>query len=370
MNLIMKLIGHQVKKIEKIHSGVKPKIPEETVSKHEKQKTGSKAHIARSAEKKEVQKKTNIPKTSEFLLYAEEVAEKRIVKNVSKTLQDPSTEIEKVTKDGSSKARRSVRNELKPFLTRMTSEVDREGGTFLSKGKAYVQDEKATIESRLDEEKVCTESIDEEFASLREGSIGEQTEVTKKIVRSAESPIKSLIHRAERASELRKKERSDMRSNSSSENENNNSNDLFSSTNRSPQKSNRYIDDMEAPNYSGSGSRVEDENDKEEWEDDRGFKEHYYPVSGYNSKQEPCMMTTPILGRCSQVRSNYAQAECYLKDVISAGKSKKPKVFSAIRSIEPEDSGEEDGEVQVGNVRISADFRSLPYTNKQQHQHS
>ncbi|ESN93446.1 hypothetical protein HELRODRAFT_180986 [Helobdella robusta] len=95
---------------------------------------------------------------------------------------------------------------------------------------------------------------------------------------------------------------------------------------------NRYIDD---PNDFRSNEEAED------WEDETGFQEQYYPASSLEN-EGPGLMTTPILGRCAQVRYNYAQADLYLRDVVKTGSAPRFNVKSSLGQIRHLDNVEQD----------------------------
>ena len=161
------------------------------------------------------------------------------------------------------------------------------------------------------------------------------SELAHNIHRSAESPIKSLFLRAEQ-SKVKNFDSSD----EDEEEENN-----FQNPNKN----------VTVKVISQRSSDVSEEDyEEDEWEKDKEFKDNYCPANDYKG----AYMTTPILGRCFQVRSNLAQADNYLKDVVNAGNSKRLMITSAIRSIEPDFSDEEDN-LTIGDARISSDFRSL-----------
>lgn len=92
---------------------------------------------------------------------------------------------------------------------------------------------------------------------------------------------------------------------------------------------------------------------EEDWEDDTDFQEHYYPAGGLENGPA-CLMTTPILGRCKQVRQNFAQADSYLKDVVKTGNLQKIS-RSVMRTID--DEFEEDGDdTSNGKQRTETDI--------------
>ena len=80
MNLIMKLIGHQVKKVDGIKSGFKPKITENKVNKIESSNEKSSKNIQnRSPVKENHSKKANVIKNVESALVRKPVEEVIIV---------------------------------------------------------------------------------------------------------------------------------------------------------------------------------------------------------------------------------------------------------------------------------------------------
>ena len=103
---------------------------------------------------------------------------------------------------------------------------------------------------------------------------------------------------------------------------------------------------------------LKDEHDviEEDWEDDTDFQEHYYPAAGLENGPA-CLMTTPILGRCKQVRQNFAQADSYLKDVVKTGNVQKIS-RSVMRTIDDEFEEDED-DTSTGKKRTETDIWCL-----------
>lgn len=380
MNLIMKLIGHQVKKVDGIKSDFKPKETKSNYTNIKKNVNenvdGRNSKTNSRHSKEDVSKKSFVSKVSRGTSELGEVNEAVIMKSVGRTLEKG----EILKNEASSRIDGSLKHEVQPFVNRMSSEIAKEKDDFLTGSKGFIRQGNNNIERNFKELK---NDIQKNVSDLRDGNYGTKTETKTKthrsftettadIHRSAESPIVALIENAEKASEKLKKNKDLTNSTyNTTFYKNQNPETAYISTNRGSQgrqysenSVRRYCsetktkdDDDEKEEEEEEEEENEEEEEEEEWEDERGFKEHYYPAN----TQEACMMTTPILGRCSQLRDNFAQADSYLRDVVSAGQSNGAH-YSAIRSFQPTESEEEDEEVQIG--KVSEDFRSLDSKKK------